>query len=293
MLESMTGFGKAIATCGDKKIVVEIKSLNSRQFDLNIKLPSLYREKELELRKLLSERLERGKVEALIYTEQAEGQSEKRVRLNRELALAYLNDVRELAEAGGLELSENALPSILELPEVWQQERPELEEEEFHKLQEAVEQAADALLGFRRKEGAILADDIASRIAAIEALRLSVEDHLPQRLKTVRERIEKNIADVLQNEEVDHNRMEQEIIYYLEKLDITEEHTRLSSHCAYFRETMNSGKASGKKLGFITQEMGREINTMGSKANHVDIQKLVVQMKDELEKIKEQLLNIN
>lgn len=289
----MTGFGKAIATCGDKKIVVEIKSLNSRQFDLNIKLPSLYREKELELRKLLSERLERGKVEALIYTEQAEGQSEKRVRLNRELALAYLNDVRELAEAGGLELSENALPSILELPEVWQQERPELEEEEFHKLQEAVEQAADALLGFRRKEGAILADDIASRIAAIEALRLSVEDHLPQRLKTVRERIEKNIADVLQNEEVDHNRMEQEIIYYLEKLDITEEHTRLSSHCAYFRETMNSGKASGKKLGFITQEMGREINTMGSKANHVDIQKLVVQMKDELEKIKEQLLNIN
>jgi uncharacterized protein (TIGR00255 family) len=291
MLESMTGFGKATASFGDKKIVVEVKSLNSKQFDLSMKLPSIYREKELAIRNILASVLVRGKVDLLVYTEQAE--IEKRASINQALALSYLKEIKELAEAGDLEVGESVLNILLGMPEVLQTERADLGKDEYNTLALVIKDAAEALLSFRRNEGSRLAEDIGMRVRSIESLRLEVEDHLPERIQHVRDRIEKNIADVLANEEIDRNRMEQEIIYYLEKLDITEEHTRLKGHCDFFIETMENAEAPGKKLGFISQEIGREINTMGSKANHVGIQRLVVQMKDELEKIKEQLLNIN
>lgn len=291
MLESMTGFGKATAAFGEKKITAEIKSLNSKLFDLSAKLPSAYREKETALRSLLSDKLGRGKVDLTVYTESGEG--EKRARINMPLALSYLEEIKSLAEKGKIPAGEPVLPLLLEMPEVLQSERPEMSAEEGEVLVKTVETAADALLEFRRNEGARLAQDIAMRIRKIEALRKETEQHLAERIDRVRERIRKNIEDLLSEEETDKNRMEQEIIYYLEKLDITEEHTRLKGHCDFFLETMKSPTAPGKKLGFITQEIGREINTMGAKANHVPIQKLVVEMKDELEKVKEQLLNIN
>ncbi len=291
MLESMTGFGKASLNFGEKKITVEMKSLNSKQLDLTLKLPSLYREREHNLRNILAGKLSRGKVDVLVYTEQAE--VEKRASINQPLALAYLSELKDLATKGDIDLGESIIATVLNMPEVLQTERPELTENEATALDEALALATEALLQFRRNEGARLADDIAARVQIIETLRTEVEQHLPERLRQVRERIEKNIAEVLSNEEIDRNRLEQEILYYLEKLDITEEHTRLKGHCDFFVDTMNGDDNPGKKLGFITQEMGREINTMGSKANHVGIQKLVVGMKDELEKIKEQLLNIN
>jgi uncharacterized protein (TIGR00255 family) len=287
----MTGFGKATVSFGDKKITAEIKSLNSKQFDLSVKTPTLYREKEFLIRNILSEILGRGKVDFAIYTESSEG--EKRAVINDQLALGYLRDLSKIAKAAGIQTGDGLLSTVLNLPDVIQTERPELDEAEWERAEKAVRESAQSLMDFRRNEGTRLAEDISQRIKLIEKLRLEVETHLDERLQQVRSRIEKNIADLLTEEQTDKNRMEQEIIYYLEKLDITEEHTRLKGHCDYFLETMNADEASGKKLGFISQEIGREINTMGSKANHVGIQKLVVQMKDELEKIKEQLLNIN
>lgn len=290
MLESMTGFGKASVAFANKKITAEIRSLNSKQFDLSIKLPSLYRDKELALRNVLSEKLGRGKVDLSIYTEVSEG--EKRVTINQSLALSYLEEIKLLAAKGGLHSDNDFLSVLLGMPDVLQSERAELTEEEWKAVEQVVSDATDAMLTFRRDEGRRLADDIALRISLIESYRKEVETYLPERLKSVRDRIEKNVYDLLSEEQIDKNRLEQEIIYYLEKLDITEEHIRLKGHCEYFTETMMAPEDPGKKLGFISQEIGREINTMGAKANHVAIQKLVVQMKDELEKIKEQLLNI-
>jgi len=287
----MTGFGKATARFGDKKITVEIKSLNSKLFDLSTKLPGLYREKELVLRNILSVALGRGKVDLTVYAES--GEVEKRAGVNRSLALAYLEEIKGLADAGGLQTGESTLSLLLNMPEVLQTQRHELSAEESALVETVVAKATEALLSFRKNEGARLAEDIGMRVRNIQSLRRDVEKHLPERLQQVRDRIEKNIAEVMYGDEIDRNRMEQEIIYYLEKLDITEEHTRLKGHCDFFLETMETTDAAGKKLGFISQEIGREINTMGAKANHVAIQRLVVQMKDELEKIKEQLLNIN
>lgn len=290
MLESMTGFGKASVAFANKKITAEIRSLNSKQFDLSIKLPSLYRDKELTLRNVLSEKLGRGKVDLSIYTETSEG--EKRVTINQSLALSYLQEIKLLAANGGLHSDNDFLSVLLGMPDVLQSERAELTEDEWKAVEQVVSDATDAMLSFRRDEGRRLAEDIALRISLIESYRKEVETYLPERLKSVRDRIEKNVYDLLSEEQIDKNRLEQEIIYYLEKLDITEEHIRLKGHCEYFTETMMAPEDPGKKLGFISQEIGREINTMGAKANHVAIQKLVVQMKDELEKIKEQLLNI-
>ena len=290
MLISMTGFGKANGSFASKNIIAEIKSLNSKQFDLTLKLPGAYREKELDLRSYLSEKLGRGKVDLNIYVEDTEGQ--KRVSINQPLALAYLTEINHLAEVSGLQVPSDILNSLLNMPDVMQSAKNELDECEWHAVQDVMEEAANSLMKFRENEGARLAEDIADRVKSIEKIRVEVEQHLPQRLASVRERIEKNLADLVSQEQSDKNRLEQEIIYYLEKLDITEEHTRLKGHCNYFLETMKEPGMSGKKLAFISQEMGREINTMGAKANHVAIQKLVVEMKDELEKIKEQLLNI-
>lgn len=290
MLQSMTGFGKASAQYADKKITVEIKSLNSKQFDLSMKMPSLYREKELIIRSMVAKILGRGKVDLSIYTESPEG--DRNVTINHKLAQLYLDQIRDLAEKSGLQEPEGLLTSLLGFPEVLKTERPELSHDEWKVVQEAVKNAAAALNDFRISEGKRLEMDIVQRVKSIEKLTSDLEPHLEARIKEVRERILNNIAELIQKEQADQNRLEQEIVYYLEKLDITEEDIRLKSHCKYFLDTLNESEEAGKKLGFISQEMGREINTMGSKANYVPIQQLVVQMKDELEKIKEQLLNI-
>jgi len=290
MLQSMTGFGKASAQFADKKITVEIKSLNSKQFDLSMKMPSLYREKELLIRSMVAKVLGRGKVDLSIYTESPEG--DRNVTINHQLAQLYLGQIRDLAEKSGLKEPEGLLTSLLGFPEVLKTERPELSDEEWKVVQEAVKNAAEALNDFRVSEGKRLEEDIVQRVKNIESLTSDMEPHLDERIKEVRQRIQNNIAELIQKEQADQNRLEQEIVYYLEKLDITEEDIRLKSHCKYFLDTLNESEEAGKKLGFISQEMGREINTMGSKANYVPIQQLVVQMKDELEKIKEQLLNI-
>lgn len=286
----MTGFGKASAQYADKKITVEIKSLNSKQFDLSMKMPSLYREKELIIRSMVAKILGRGKVDLSIYTESPEG--DRNVTINHKLAQLYLDQIRDLAEKSGLQEPEGLLTSLLGFPEVLKTERPELSDDEWKVVQEAVKNAAAALNDFRISEGKRLEMDIVQRVKSIEKLTSDLEPHLEARIKEVRERILNNIAELIQKEQADQNRLEQEIVYYLEKLDITEEDIRLKSHCKYFLDTLNESEEAGKKLGFISQEMGREINTMGSKANYVPIQQLVVQMKDELEKIKEQLLNI-
>ena len=286
----MTGFGKASAQYADKKITVEIKSLNSKQFDLSMKMPSLYREKELIIRSMVAKVLGRGKVDLSIYTESPEG--DRNVTINHKLAQLYLDQIRDLAEKSGLQEPEGLLTSLLGFPEVLKTERPELSDDEWKVVQEAVKNAAAALNDFRISEGKRLEMDIVQRVKSIEKLTSDLEPHLEARIKEVRERILNNIAELIQKEQADQNRLEQEIVYYLEKLDITEEDIRLKSHCKYFLDTLNESEEAGKKLGFISQEMGREINTMGSKANYVPIQQLVVQMKDELEKIKEQLLNI-
>jgi uncharacterized protein (TIGR00255 family) len=290
MLQSMTGFGKASAQFADKKITVEIKSLNSKQFDLSMKMPSLYREKELIIRSMVSNVLGRGKVDLSIYTESPEG--DRNVTINHKLAQLYLEQIRDLGQKSGLKEPDGLLTSILGFPEVLKTERPELGDGEWNVVEEAVENATAALNDFRLSEGKRLEEDIVQRVNKIEGLTLDLEPHLEERIKEVRQRIQNNIAELIQKEQADQNRLEQEIVYYLEKLDITEEEIRLKSHCKYFLETLHSSADAGKKLGFISQEMGREINTMGSKANHVPIQQIVVQMKDELEKIKEQLLNI-
>lgn len=290
MLTSMTGFGKASGTYADKKITVELKSLNSKQFDLTVKIPQLYREKELTLRAMLAEQLGRGKVDLTIYTEEADG--DKKVSINQNLALSYLDELKTLSSKSGLALSSDVLRTVLNMPDVLQSEKSELDEEEWTAVEDIIKDASAQLQNFRKDEGARLEKDIQERIENIESLRKEVEPHLPDRLKGVRERIEKNIQDLLDEDQGEKNRLEQEIIYYLEKLDITEEHVRLKGHCEYFIENIQNKEMAGKKLAFISQEIGREINTMGSKANYVPIQKLVVQMKDELEKIKEQLLNI-
>lgn len=290
MLISMTGFGKATGNFATKDITVEIKSLNSKQFDISIKLPGALREKELDLRNLAAERLYRGKVDLNIYVEDT--QPQQKVRINHPLALAYMADIKTLSEASGLNTDDNLLTTLLAMPDVLQAERGEVDESQWKEIRSVVDAALENLISFRVNEGQRLAADISERIKNIQELRLEIEKHLPERLQKVREKIERNISDLIKEDQGDKNRLEQEIIYYLEKLDITEEHIRLEGHCNYFLETMQQGGIVGKKLGFITQEIGREINTMGSKANYVPIQKKVVLMKDELEKIKEQLLNI-
>lgn len=286
----MTGFGKATGSFATKAITVEIKSLNSKQFDISIKLPGALREKELALRNMLLKLLNRGKVDLNIYVEDHE--SKQKVRIDQPLALAYMADIMALAKAGSLPQGDTLLSTILAMPDVLQTQRSDLDENEWNEIESVVHAAATELIEFRQNEGKRLAEDISRRVHTIENLRVEVEKFLPERIAKVREKIERNIEDLVKEGQGDKNRLEQEIIYYLEKLDITEEHIRLEGHCAYFLETLNAGGLVGKKLGFISQEIGREINTMGAKANFVPIQKNVVLMKDELEKIKEQLLNI-
>lgn len=289
MIKSMTGFGKGEASFGTKKITVELRSLNSKQLDLNIKLPALYRQSETELRNLVAQRLQRGKVDLFVSVESQ--QVETSAHINREIFREYLRQLNDALAFSGIDADYDAmLPVLMRMPDVVSVEVERVTEEESAALMAAAADAVERLDAFRVQEGAVLIADLLRRVDLIERYREEVVPFEKARTETIRARILDNLSKL--GVEVDRNRLEQEMIYYLEKLDITEEKVRLENHCRYFREVAAGEEAPGRKLGFIAQEMGREINTMGSKANESNIQILVVRMKDELEKIKEQVLNI-
>lgn len=285
MIQSMTGYGKAVAECSDKKITIEIRSLNSKSIDLNTRLPFLYKEKELDIRKILSEKLQRGKIDFTVNTEATA--DNKAQQINPEIIKAYINEFKAIVpEATDPEL----LAIVMRLPDVMAFTCKELDEEEWNIFLKVLYEAIDNLNEFRIAEGKVLEQDFIQRINKIKELLVQVEPFEKERIQTLKDRFTKNLEEL--SSEYDPNRFEQELIYYLEKLDITEEKVRLKNHCEYFLENLNSNESEGKKLGFICQEIGREINTLGSKSNHSEMQKIVVQMKDELEKVKEQVLNI-
>lgn len=285
MIQSMTGYGKAVAEHADKKITIEIRSLNSKSLDLNTRLPFLYKEKELEIRKLLSEKLQRGKIDFSINIES--NSVNKAQQINPEIIKAYIGEFKQITpDASDAEL----LAIVMRLPDVMAFTCKEIEEEEWNQAVELILKAVENLTQFRLDEGKVLEQEFIQRNNSILSLLEQVEPFEKERIETLKERFIKNLGEL--TSEYDQNRFEQELIYYLEKLDITEEKVRLKNHCEYFLQTLKSEEFSGKKLGFITQEIGREINTLGSKSNHSGMQKLVVQMKDELEKMKEQVLNI-
>lgn len=291
MIKSMTGYGRGESTTASRKIIVEIKSLNSKQLDLSVRVPSIYREKESEVRGAISKALSRGKVDLIVTYENLGQQSESGSSINVALFTSYYNQIMEAAAAVGCEPASGALiSSVLRMPDVMQSDAVKVSEDEFEALLEALNKAVENINEFRAQEGRVLMDDLLARVDLIESLMGQVVPFEAERIETVRARIADNLAKISVN--IDNNRFEQEIIYYLEKFDITEEKVRLKQHCDYFRTVAGGDEGVGRKLGFISQEMGREINTMGSKANHAQIQKIVVDMKDELEKIKEQLLNI-
>ncbi|MBU2900381.1 YicC/YloC family endoribonuclease [Maribacter dokdonensis] len=284
MIQSMTGFGKHIVQLPNKKITVEIKSLNSKSIDLNARMPSSYREKELELRKLVANSLLRGKVDFNLYVELTGNETSTQV--NEIAVKQYMNQLKNIASGDDLRLLEMAL----RFPDAMKTDKEDIDEEEYKAIKEALIGALKEINEFRSEEGSVLEKDFLDRIASLEKLLEEVIAIDPDRQATIRERLEKAVQDI--KADVDANRFEQELIYYLEKYDITEEKVRLANHLDYFSKTLRSNDSNGKKLGFISQEIGREINTIGSKANFAPMQQLVVQMKDELEKIKEQMLNV-
>lgn len=288
MLRSMTGFGKAEGIVGKRKYTVEVRSLNSKQLDLNLRIPSMFREKELDIRTWLSDRIQRGKADLLVYYESLE--VEKRMTLNIPLIEAYYTDLKAMSDRVGMPASD-FLNSIMRIPDVLKQENSELEEHEWKGLMNIVEEAYKKFDGYRSVEGDKLAKDFDMRVELIRKTREALQEPIKARNEKVREKLRNNLEELIPADKVDQNRFEQELIYYLERLDISEENQRLETNCQHFEEELK-GEASGKKLGFISQEIGREINTIGSKANDAEMQRLVVVMKDELEKIKEQINNV-
>lgn len=284
MIQSMTGFGKHVVQLPSKKITIELKSLNSKNLDINARLPQFYREKELELRKMIAGALDRGKVDFNLYVE-ITGE-ETTAEVNKGVVKKYMEQLADIAQGDDLKLLEMAL----RMPDTLKTDKDDIDEEEYKAIKEALENALSKIVEFRNEEGKVLEQDFIMRLKKLNELLEAVKAMDPERLATVRERLEKAVADL--KVELDANRFEQELIYYLEKYDITEEKVRLANHLKYFETTLNSNDSNGKKLGFISQEIGREINTIGSKANYAPMQQLVVQMKDELEKIKEQMLNV-
>ena len=290
MLLSMTGYGKSICELETKKVVCEVKSLNSKQFDLNMRFPGIYREKELPVRNQLSKELVRGKVDLSIFIENTASVSKNKI--NQSLVANYYKQISEIADELRIENKLEILQSVLRFPDVLETKREEINEEEWTEIRKHIDIAVEKLITFRKQEGKVLEDDITKRIKLILALLKDVDNFEHQRIERIKNRIKDNFNEFGNKQEIDVNRFEQELIYYLEKLDITEEKVRLANHCKYFMETIKEPDAIGKKLAFVSQEIGREINTLGSKANDSDIQKIVIRMKDELEKIKEQLLNV-
>jgi len=290
MIKSMTGYGIASFDTGNTKYTVEVKSLNSKFLELSLRLPKIFAEKEFQLRTDCSKLIERGKVNLSINTEQA-SQAVKAAGIDKDLLKHYYNQLKavseELGEPGG-----NLLELALGLPEVVKYEEDTISEEEWKSVEKTFQQAMAAFQEFRAQEGNVIELEIKGRISTILKNLELVELEDPKRVPLIRERLDAFLAEAASREAIDQNRFEQELIYYIDKLDITEEKVRLKAHCEYFIETLKNADANGKKLGFISQEIGREINTLGSKANDANIQKLVVGMKEELEKIKEQLLNV-
>jgi len=281
----MTGFGKHIVQLPSKKITIELKSLNSKNLDINARIPPFYREKELELRKMIADVLVRGKVDFGLYVE-ITGE-ETTAEVNRGVVKKYMRQLGAIVESDDeLKLLELAL----RMPDTAKTEKGDIDETEYQAIKTAMKEALSGIFTFRIEEGLVLEKDFVGRLKMLKTLLEGVKKMDPERLDTVRERLEKAVADL--KADLDENRFEQELIYYVEKYDITEEKVRLANHLDYFESTLKSDDSNGKKLGFIAQEIGREINTIGSKANYAPMQQLVVQMKDELEKIKEQMLNV-
>ena len=291
MVQSMTGYGKAEALCGDNKIIVEIRSVNGKGAEISLKTQLVPREKEIEVKKLLASTLIRGNIDLYASIENISSVTGKSV--NRELFISYYSQIKEISGSLGMpapaigEIAE----AILRIPDVMDTQKRELGEEEWQVLDMTIKQAIISIRDFRSTEGENLRRDLKSRVESISEYLTEVEKYEAERISTVKERLLSKLEE-LSSIPTDSNRFEQEVIYYLEKMDVTEEKVRLKQHCSYFTDTLDNEEAPGKKLGFIAQEMGREINTLGSKANHAEIQKWVVRMKDELEKIKEQSLNI-
>ena len=284
MIHSMTGYGKSVLQLPNKTISIEIKSLNSKSLDLNMRMPSIYRSKELDLRKTVAAKLSRGKVDFSLYFETTSQESQTNV--NAAVVNKYINQLEAMSTGTKMQF----LQMAIRMPEALSTERNDIDESEWGDIQKGICNALDSISHYRLEEGKVLEADFTKRVGIISKLLGEVLEIDPERLKNVRERLNKGVSEL--KEKHDENRFEQELVYYIEKFDITEEKVRLQNHLEFFVKTLDSNESNGKKLGFISQEMGREINTIGSKANFAPMQKLVVQMKDELEKIKEQLLNV-
>ncbi len=285
----MTGYGKAEGAVGSRKYTVEVRSLNGKNLDLSVRMPSVLKEKEMELRKELGARIVRGKSDVAIHFEA--DAAEARHELNGPVIEKYVDALRALAERTD-QPTGNLLSTAVRFPDAMQTSREAFDHEAWNGIHALVLEAADQFDGFRDTEGATLHADFSARLDTIDALEASLDPLLDARLNRVRERIRTNLEETVDRTALDEGRFEQEVLYYIEKMDVSEERTRLRAHIVYFRDIMNTGTAQGKKLGFVSQEMGREINTLGSKANDAELQRIVVQMKDELEKIKEQVLNV-
>lgn len=288
-MQSMTGYGKSVCELPSKTVAIEIKTLNSKQLDIFTRIPTIYKEKELEIRNTLSRYLIRGKAELSITYENNDTAST--AKINLPLVKEYYDQLKSLV----LELDdekEQLLQTVMRFPDTLKVEKEELDEDEWKQIAVKIEEALRAIKEFRNQEGKALEKDILERVQSISAMLKDIDPYEKNRISRIREKIRNSLNEVFEKDKVDENRFEQELLYYLEKVDITEEKVRLANHCDFFLEVARDKESVGKKLGFIAQEMGREINTIGSKANHSEIQRIVVQMKDELEKIKEQLMNV-
>ena len=290
MLQSMTGYGRAEKSYQNKTITIEIRSLNSKQSDVNMKLPPVLKEKELELRKRINERLERGKISCLV-TYEITGQ-EQAPSLNNAVIRSYIKQIKRISEDLRIEFDSRLLQTALQMPDVIDREEEAPDEKEWETVLQALEDALKEAVEFREQEGGAIERDFRERMDMLEQYLDQIEPYENARVERVKERLQERLKALRNDFEVDQNRFEQELVYYLEKLDITEEKVRLKNHFSYFRDLLDEKNSVGKKLNFLTQEIGREINTIGSKSNDSDMQRIVVQMKDELEKIREQVLNV-
>lgn len=290
MIKSMTGYGKSVAELPQKKVTIEIKSLNSKQFDLNSRLPWLYKEKETEIRNVIRQKLDRGKIDLIISFDVMD--IEVVPVINKTAVRSYYNQIKEIADELGISPNGEILTTILKFPDALKTDKPELRDEEWKIVLEKLNESVDQLDIYRAEEGKSMESDLKSCIERILGFLDEIRNFEDERIKRIREKLNSSFIENFSKENIDRNRFEQELIYYLEKLDFNEEKVRLKKHCDYFLEKISSPPPNGKILNFIAQEMGREINTIGSKANDASIQKLVVMMKDDLEKIKEQTLNI-
>lgn len=289
MIQSMTGYGKATAELHNKKVTVEIKSLNSKQLDLSVRMPSIYRENEMNLRNMLGRELSRGKVDLLIFVENIGNETSSVI--NQNVVEGYYTQIKESAAKLGVDTPTDWYSVLLRMPDVLKHEVQEANEEEWEVVEKAVAEAVAQMQEFRNQEGQMLQDLFTEKIANIKQLLIDIVPHEEERVVKIKEKIVE-LLEKIDDFDYDKNRFEQEMIYHIERLDINEEKARLANHLTYFMETMDKEVAQGKKLNFISQEIGREINTMGSKSNHADMQQIVVRMKDELEQIKEQVLNV-